>query len=97
MTASLEVLPKPLASFLREMPASCDDLVGPMADALRAIDDQANELEDAAAALAVLIAVAGKPWPFLDRLLAMCDVTSARGRVTVTVGRNGVHVESRPS
>ena len=95
MSASLEALPKPLASFLREMPPNCADLVGPMAECLAAIDDQANELEDAAAALAVLIAIAGKPWPFLDRLCAMCDVTSARGRVTVTVSRNDVHVEHR--
>jgi hypothetical protein len=90
MSASLEALPKPLANFLREMPASCDDLVAPMTECLHAIDDQANELEDAAAALAVLIAVAAKPWSFLDRLSAMCDVTSARGRVTVTVARNAV-------
>jgi hypothetical protein len=95
MSASLEALPKPLASFLREMPASCDDLVAPMAECLAAIDDQANEAEDAAAALAVLIAIAGKPWSFIDRLCAMCDVTSARGRVTVTVSRNDVHVEHR--
>jgi hypothetical protein len=98
MSASLEALPKPLASFLRELPSvGCADLVAPMADALAALDDEGNDVEDAAIVVDVLARIAGKPWPVLERLSAMCDVTSARGKVTVTVSRNGVHIASRPS
>jgi hypothetical protein len=96
VSASIEVLPKPLASFLRELPgAGLADLMEPMADALVAIDDEGNDVADAAAVIAVLTRIAAMPWSFLDRLTAMADVAHQRGHVTVHVSRSGVHVEQR--
>jgi hypothetical protein len=97
MSASLEALPKPLASFLREMPPNCADLMEPMADALAAIDDEGNDVEDAAAALTAFTKIAALPLPFIERLMLMSDLASQRGKVTVTFNGSNMHIESRPS
>jgi hypothetical protein len=96
--AMLETLPRPLAAFLRE--ARCIDngaCVAPMAQALAAVDDEANEVEDAASLITALTRVAAMPWPFMRRLTAMSDILGQRGRVTVTFTRDDMRIETRPS
>jgi hypothetical protein len=89
-------LPPPLAAFLREARRlRVDD--GAMAAAMRAIDREADDVDDAGHLLVALARVAALPWPFLRRLTAMGDMLAQRGRVTVTFTRDDMHITSRPA
>jgi hypothetical protein len=87
-------LPPALTAFLREM-KRVDG--GAMAAALRAIDDEANEVEDAAHLITALARVAALPWPFMRRLAAMGDLLAQRGKVEVTFTRDDMRITSRPA
>jgi hypothetical protein len=92
----MSTLPAPLVAFLREARRlRVDD--GALAAALRAIDEEGNEVEDAANLITALARVAALPWPFARRLAAMSDLLAQRGKVTVTFTRDTMHITSRPA
>jgi hypothetical protein len=90
-------LPPAVHAFLRE--SSCIDdgaFVAPLTEMMVDIDHQANDGNMHAESLfLVLTRIAAMPSPFVDRLAMMSDLLHQRGPVSVS--RNGVHVESRPS
>ena len=92
-------LPPAVCAFLHE--SSCIDggaFVAPLTEMMVDIDHQANDGNTHAESLfLVLSRIAAMPTSFVERLLVISDVLHQRGRVTVHVGRNGVHIESRPS
>jgi hypothetical protein len=92
-------LPPAVCAFLHE--SSCIDdgaFVTPLTEMMVDIDQQANDGNTHAESLfLVLTRIAAMPTPFVERLSAMSDILHQRGKVTVSVGRNDVHVEQRPS
>jgi hypothetical protein len=90
----MSTLPPSLVAFLLKV-SRVDG--GAMARALRAMDDEGNEVEDAANVITALSRIAAMPWPFMRRLAAMGDLLAQRGRVTVTFSRDSMCITSRPA
>jgi hypothetical protein len=91
-------LPAPIAAFLREIEPFCGaEMMAPLCEALAAIDDEANENEDAEKLVLVISRIVGQARPLAERLQAVSDVLAQRGHVTVTITRNTVEIEGRQS
>jgi hypothetical protein len=93
-------LPPAVCAFLRE--SSCIDdgaFVAPLSDMMASIDAQANDgNEDAENLFLILTRIAAMNSSFVERLSAMSDVLHQRGKITVSVSnRHGVTVANRPS
>jgi hypothetical protein len=92
-------LPPALDAFLRELADLGDaGLVGQMRASFATLLEQGLECEDHENLLSVLWRVAAQPISLGARLASMQDILSQRnGRVVVTIGRDTISIESRPS